>query len=185
MRRGLVPLLALCAAPVLAAPLLAAPTAAKDFPAPAVIGYEGVAMTLDEMNAYFRGKSCSGAYGRKVFFGDDGSFRDAYPDLTSEGDVHFRPRDRDRALCRRQLEMEDRQDRTIAGLSSEGDGPASSGLQYAVLRRRRAMTGPMSGCGRSARAGREEGLLLFKRATVQQWRDGFVRVGEIDRCHFR
>jgi hypothetical protein len=86
MRRRLVPLLMLCAAP-----LLAAPTAAKDSSAPAVIGYEGVAMTLEEMNAYFRGKSCTGNYKRKVFFGNDGSFRDAYPDSTSEGAYTFVP----------------------------------------------------------------------------------------------
>jgi len=85
MRRRLVPLLMLCAA------LLAPPAAAKAISPATVIGFEGVAMTLDEMNAYFRGKTCGGAYGRKVFFGKDGSFRDAYPDSTSEGAYTFAP----------------------------------------------------------------------------------------------
>ena len=85
MRRRLIPLLALCG------PLLAAPATAKDTKAPPVIGFEGVAMSMEEMNAYFRGKTCTGYYNRKVFFGNDGSFRDAYPDSTSEGVYTFAP----------------------------------------------------------------------------------------------
>ena len=80
-----------CALMLCAALLFAAPVAAGDKTGPAVIGFEGVAMTLDEMNAYFLGKSCDGYYNRKVFFGADGSFRDAYPDSTSEGVYTFAP----------------------------------------------------------------------------------------------
>jgi len=86
MARRLAPKAVLCVAL-----FIAAPVAAKDAAAPSVIGFEGVAMRLDEMNAYFRGKSCSGDYGRKVFFGDDGAFRSVYPDSTSEGAYTFAP----------------------------------------------------------------------------------------------
>jgi hypothetical protein len=86
MRRRPAPALMLCASL-----FLAAPAAARNVAASKIIGFEGVAMTLDEMNAYFRGKSCSGDYGRKVFFGSDGSFRSVYPDSTSEGAYTFAP----------------------------------------------------------------------------------------------
>ncbi len=86
MRRRLTPKAMLCATL-----FFAAPVAARDIAAPPVIGFEGVAMTLDEMNAYFRGKSCSGDYRRKVLFGDDGAFRSVYPDSTSEGVYAFAP----------------------------------------------------------------------------------------------
>ena len=41
---------------MLCATLLAgAPVAARDASAPSIVGFEGAAMSLDEMNAYFRG----------------------------------------------------------------------------------------------------------------------------------
>ncbi len=80
-----------CAPTLCAALLLAGPVVAGDGKGQAVIGFEGVAMTLDEMNAYFLGKTCNGYYNRKDYFGADGSFRDAYPDSTSEGVYTFAP----------------------------------------------------------------------------------------------
>jgi hypothetical protein len=74
-----------------AALLASAPVEARDIGAPAIIGFEGVAMSLDEMNAYFRGKTCEGPYRRKVFFGNDGAFHDAYPDSSSDGVYTFAP----------------------------------------------------------------------------------------------
>ncbi len=71
--------------------LAASPAKAKDAPAPRMIGFEGVAMTLDEMNDYFRGKACVTSFGRRVVFGADGAYRSAYPDSTSEGVYTFAP----------------------------------------------------------------------------------------------
>jgi hypothetical protein len=71
--------------------LAASPAPAKDAPAPRMIGFEGVAMTLDEMNDYFRGKTCVTGFGRRVTFGVDGAYRSAYPDSTSEGVYTFAP----------------------------------------------------------------------------------------------
>jgi hypothetical protein len=85
MRRRPAPELMLCAL------LFAAPVAAREMAAPKIIGFEGVAMTLDEMNAYFSGKTCGGDYGRRVYFGRDGVFRSVYPDSTSEGAYAFAP----------------------------------------------------------------------------------------------
>jgi hypothetical protein len=71
--------------------LTASPAKAKDAPAPRMIGFEGVAMTLDEMNDYFRGKTCVTGFGRRVTFGADGAYRSVYPDSTSEGVYTFAP----------------------------------------------------------------------------------------------
>jgi hypothetical protein len=71
--------------------LTASPAQAKDAPPPRIIGFEGVAMTLEEMNDYFRGKTCVSGFGRKVVFGAEGAYRSAYPDSTSEGVYTFAP----------------------------------------------------------------------------------------------
>jgi hypothetical protein len=86
MDRSLALPIALC----LLAPT-ALPAGAKDAPTPKMIGFEGVPMTLEEMNDYFRGKTCVSGFGRKVTFGADGAFRSAYPDSTSEGVYTFAP----------------------------------------------------------------------------------------------
>ena len=51
----------------------------------------GTPLTLDEMNAYFRGRLCVGDDQLAISFAEDGSYRRIFPDATSFGTYVFKP----------------------------------------------------------------------------------------------